>query len=202
MKTKKILAAVIIILLGGCVPSLHELYTEDTLVFEEKLLGQWTHDKEIWNFEKATEDKAYNLVITQEEEQKSVLVGHLVKVDSKLFLDLYPGDMELGVGDLYKMHLLPAHTFLKVDVIEPKLTMRAMMPDTLEKMLKEKPELIKHEVIEDRGVLTASPKELQKFLKTYADYEDFFGDALELSRYVPADPNEADATGHGSQEKD
>ena len=191
MKTKWMLAGVIIILLGGCVPSLHELYTEDTVVFEEKLLGQWTHEEEIWNFEKAAEDKAYNLVITQEEEQKSVLVGHLVKVDNKLFLDLYPGDMELDVGDFYKMHLLPAHTFLKVDAIEPELAIRAMTPDTLEQMLKEKPKLIKHEIIDDRLVLTASPKELQAFLKAHADDEDFFGDALELSRYVPTDPNEA-----------
>lgn len=191
MKTKRMLAGVIIVLLGGCVPSLHELYTEDTVVFEEALLGKWVHDKEIWQFDKATEDKAYNLVITQEEEQKSVLIGHLVKIDEKLFLDLYPGDMELGVGDWYKFHILPVHTFMKVDAIEPKLIMRAMNPETLEKMVKEKPELIKHEVVEDRVVLTASPKKLQAFLKAHADYEDFFDDAGEFSRYVPADPNEA-----------
>jgi hypothetical protein len=201
MKNKRILAGVIVIFLGGCVPSLHELYTEDTLVFEEKLLGQWTHDKEIWNFEKATEDKVYNLVITQEEDDKSVLVGHLVKIDDDLFLDLYPGDMELDVGDFYKMHLLPAHTFVKVDAIEPELTIRAMNPEALEQMLKEKPKLIKHEIIDDRLVLTASPKELQAFLKAHADYEDFFGDALELSRYVPTGPNEADTAGGGSKEK-
>lgn len=201
MKNKRILAGVIVVLLGGCVPSLHELYTEDTLVFEEKLLGQWTHDKEIWNFEKATEDKAYNLVIIQEEEQKSVLVGHLVKMDNKLFLDLYPGDMELDVGDFYKMHLLPAHTFLKVDAIEPELTIRAMTPETLEQMLKEKPKLIKHEIIDDRLVLTASPKELQAFLKAHADYEDFFGDAVELSRFVPTVPNEDKAVGGDSSQE-
>ena len=202
MKTKRILAGVIIVLLGGCVPSLHELYTEDTVVFDEALLGKWVHDEEIWQFDRAAEDKAYNLVITQEEEQKSVLVGHLVKMDNKLFLDLYPGDMELDVGEFYKMHLLPAHTFLKVDAIEPQLAIRAMTPDTLEQMLKEKPKLIKHEIIDDRLVLTASPKELQAFLKAHADDEDFFGDVAEFSRYVPADPNEAGTADDGSQEKD
>ena len=191
MKTKRILATVFIILLGGCVPSLHELYTEDTLVFEKKLLGQWTHEDEIWQFEKGGGEKSYDLTIIKKEEGRSVLVGHLVKIDDKLFLDLYPGEMELGVGDFYKMHLLPAHTFLKLEAIEPQLAMRAMMPDTLGKLLKEKPEIIKHETIDDRVVLTASPKKLQEFLKTHADYEDFFGDALELSRYVPTDPNEA-----------
>ena len=184
------LAGLFVVLLGGCVPSLHELYTKDTLVFEEGLLGQWAHDKEIWRFEKGGQEKAYNLTITEEEEGKSILVGHLVKVEDDLFLDLYPGDMELAVGDIYKMHLLPAHTFLKVDSIGTELIMQAMMPDTLEELLKEKPELIKHEIIDDRIVLTASPKKLQEFLKTYADHEDFFGDALELNRYVPADPNE------------
>ena len=203
MKTKKILAGIIIVLLGGCVPSLHELYTEDTLVFEEKLLGQWTHEDEIWHFEKGSEEKSYDLtIIEKEEEQKSVLVGHLVKIDDKLFLDLYPGDMELGVGDWYQFHILPAHTFMKVDGIEPKLMMRAMNPEAVEKMVKEKLGVIKHEVIEDRVILTASTKELQAFVKAHVDDEEFFGEIGEFSRYVPADPNEADEAEEGSQEKD
>jgi hypothetical protein len=202
MKTKKILAGIIIVLLGGCVPSLHELYTEDTLVFEEKLLGKWAHEDEIWCFEKGSEEKSYDLTITEEGEGKSVLVGHLVKIEDDLFLDLYPGDMEMGVGEWYKMHLLGAHTFMKVDGIEPKLTMRAMNPEKVGEMVQEKPEVIKHEIIEDRVILTASTKELQAFLKAHAGDEDFFGEIGEFSRYVPSDPNESDEAEAGSQEKD
>jgi len=203
MKTKRIVAGVFIILLGGCVPSLHELYTDDTLVFDNALLGKWEHDKELWQFDEAADGKSYNLVITQDEKQKNVLVGHLVKIEKHLFLDLYPGDMDLNVGDWYKLHLLPVHTFLKVDAVKPTIVLRAMDPETFEKMVEEKPELIKHEVIEDRVVLTASTKELQAFVKKHADIEGFFGDEFELSRYVPPVQNEAEAVGgDNSQEND
>jgi hypothetical protein len=190
MEAKKILAFVAIVLAGGCVPSLHELYTEDTVVFEQELVGKWTNDEEIWEFEKGEEDKSYDLTITQKEGQVSRLIVHLVKIEDELFLDLYPGDMELDVGEWYKFHLLAAHTFMKVDRIGPQLVMRAMNPDTVREMLKEKPELIKHEVVEDRVIFTASPKELQSFLTKHVDDEEFFGDAGEFERYIPPEPDE------------
>ena len=41
MNTRKALFCILALLLGGCLPvmSLHPLYTDDDLVFEEKLLG-------------------------------------------------------------------------------------------------------------------------------------------------------------------
>ena len=41
MKTKKFLFYLLAVFLGGCVLSLHPLYTEKDLIFEEKLLGTW-----------------------------------------------------------------------------------------------------------------------------------------------------------------
>ena len=56
MKVKKFLFYLLAALLGGCVPvmSLHSLYTEENVVFEEKLLGTWVDDpnspETIWEF--------------------------------------------------------------------------------------------------------------------------------------------------------
>lgn len=43
MKGKKLLFYSLAAILGGCVPvmSLHPLYTEKDVLFEEKLLGSW-----------------------------------------------------------------------------------------------------------------------------------------------------------------
>ena len=91
----------------------------------------------------------------------------------------------------YKIHYLKVHQFFKIDQIEPELTMRTMNPDTVKKMLEKKPELVKHEIVHDDMVLlTAGPKELQKFLKEHANDEDFFGDAGEFERYVPDDDDD------------
>jgi hypothetical protein len=67
--------------------------------------------------------------------------------------------------------------------------MRAMNPDKIQKMLENDPNLIKHEVVKDRLVLTASTEELQKFMKTNANVEDFFGEATEYKRMQSEDPN-------------
>ena len=51
----------IALLLTGCVPSLHPLYTDADLIFEPQLIGLWAVDEndETWRFEKDT-DKGYN----------------------------------------------------------------------------------------------------------------------------------------------
>jgi len=51
MHAKTNLFYCLVVLLGGCVPvvSLHPLFTEDNLVFEEKLLGTWVNDT-TWEF--------------------------------------------------------------------------------------------------------------------------------------------------------
>lgn len=47
-------------------------------------------------------------------------------------------------------------------------------------MLEKNPSIIKHEKTEDRVVLTASPKELQEFIKKNAAAKDFFGEPEEM----------------------
>jgi len=62
VNTKKLLFYLLAALLGGCIPvmSLHPLFTEETLVFEEKLLGTWVDDpnnpKEIWEFKRVVDE--------------------------------------------------------------------------------------------------------------------------------------------------
>ena len=166
--------------------------------------GKWVQEQDIWQFEEGDKGKSYSLTIIQKEEKEkktSKLIGHLVKIDGDLFLDMYPDEMEMGVGDWYKFHLLGVHTFMKVDRIEPTPVMRAMDPEKIAKMLKEKPDTIKHEIVEDRVVLTASPKELQAFLKAHADDGSVFGDSEEFGRYVAAEADGSCTGGDESEDK-
>jgi hypothetical protein len=56
MKVKKLLFYLLAVFMGGCVLSLHPLYTENDLIFEEKLLGTWAEEgsKVTWQFKRAT----------------------------------------------------------------------------------------------------------------------------------------------------
>ena len=206
--TRKLLFYLLAAILGGCVPvmSLHPLYTEEALVFEEGLLGTWVDDpnspEAIWEFRRPEEaEKEYKLIVTDEEGKKGSFSAHLVKLGDRLFLDVYPdespcADMEDPNKTEFAYNsffLVPAHTFIKIDSIGPELKMRLTDDENMETLLKQDPNAVKFELLKEvHIVLTASTKELQAFVLKYADDERLFGDAIVLSRKKPeepADPN-------------
>lgn len=207
MKTRKLLSYLLAALLGGCIPvmSLHPLYTETDVVFEEGLLGTWFDDannpEAFWKFERVEKPKnAYKLILSDEEGNKGSFIAHLVKLQDKLFLDAYPSESPWEpeepneVDFLFNnLFLLPTHTFMKIDSIEPELKMRLTLESKMEELLKENPGAVKHTKVEDRLVLTASTKELQAFVLKYADDENLFTDEIVLNRRTAGDPNATDS---------
>ena len=207
--TRKLLFYLLAAILGGCVPvmSLHPLYTEKDVVFEEKLLGIWVDDpngpKTTWEFQRPDEEeKGYKLIFTDEEGKKGSFAVHLVKLTDRLFLDVYPTDFPCGdIEDPNKkdwlpytsLFFVPAHTFIKIDSIGPELIMRLTDDENMETLLKEDPNAVKFELLKEvHIVLTASTKELQAFVLKYADDERLFSKETVLSRKKikePADPN-------------
>ncbi|MCH7556007.1 MAG: hypothetical protein IIB56_00960 [Planctomycetes bacterium] len=196
MKVKKILFYLLAVLLGGCVPvmSLHSLYTKENVVFEEKLLGTWVDDPNgpevIWEFTHIDEPKnAYKLIFSDDKGKKGSFVAHLVKLENSLFLDVFPDEFPCDTEDpnktdwLYNVFfLVPVHTFIKIDSIEPQLKMRLTDDDKMAELLKEDPNAVKHTSIEDRFILTASTKELQAFVLKYADDNRVFTNEVVLNR--------------------
>ena len=196
MKTKKLLFYMLAVILGGCVPviSLHPLYTEKDVVVDKKLCGTWVDDttkpETTWEFKCIDEPKnAYKLIFSDEVGRKGSFVARLVKLQDKLFLDIYPDKLPWEPEDPNKIDwfynsffLIPAHTFMKVDSIEPQLKLRLMLESNLEELLKENPNAVEHISVGDRLVLTASTKELQAFFLKYVDDERAFIDQLTLSR--------------------
>ena len=196
MKTKKLLFYMLAVLLGGCLPvmSLHPLYTEKDVLLDKKLYGTWMDDssdsKSTWEFKNIDEPKnAYNLIFTDEEGQKGSFVAHLVKLQDRLFLDIFPSELPWEPEDPNKMDwpyntlfLIPAHTFVKIDSIEPQLKLRLTLESDMKDLLKENPNAVKHTSVGDRLVITGSTKELQEFVLKYVDDEKLFTDEIILSR--------------------
>ncbi len=196
MKVKKFFFYLLAALLGGCVPvmSLHSLYTKENVVFEEKLLGTWVDDpnspETTWEFNRIEEPKnAYRLVLSDKDGKKGSFVAHLVKLENSLFLDVFPDEFPCDTEDpnktdwLYNVFfLVPVHTFIKIDSIEPQLKMRLTDDDKMAKLFKEDPNAVKHMSIEDRLILTASTEELQAFVLKYADDSRVFPDEIVLNR--------------------
>ena len=199
MKTKKLFFYMLSVILGGCVPviSLHPLYTEKDIVLDEKLYGTWVDNSSdpntTWEFKSIDEPKnAYKLIFADEEGMKGSFVAHLVKLQNRLFLDIFPSELPWEPEDPNKidwpyntLFLIPAHTFVKVDSIEPQLKLRLTLESKMEELLKENPSAAEHTSVGDRLVLTGSTKELQAFVLKYADDERVFTDQVALSRKEP-----------------
>jgi hypothetical protein len=181
MRTKKAAFYLLAALLGGCLPSLHPLYTAETLIFDEKLIGRWVGEEGTWQFAKAGE-KEYEVRLLQDDKEGR-FEAHMVKLGDMTFLDIFPVSNETleNLPDLYRIHLLPAHTFMRVEQIEPDLQLRWVHVGEL---LEKDPNLLKHETLdEDRVVLTASTEDIQKFVVEHAN--DIVGDVMEFVRREP-----------------
>jgi len=171
-------------LAGGCVQvSLFPLYTDEDLVFDSSIIGEWVEKDsgETWNFT-GGEAKEYNLLFVDDEDKIGEFVAHLVNIQGRLFLDIFPKETDLIESDTYQWHLLSVHSFLKVKQIQPTLQLSPLSPDWVEEFLEEHPEEIRHEIVDGRVVLTAKPKELQGFLIKHENTEGAFEEPNDLIR--------------------
>ncbi len=202
MSAKKLLFYLLAVLLGGCVPiSLHPLFTDKDIVFEEKLLGVWIQEpndsQTIWEFRRADEmPNAYRLTCTDKDNKKGSFVAHLVKLKKQLFLDIYPDKLpsepqEPNKGQQWEYNSLfwiPAHTFVKVSSIGLQVKLQSMNYDKLKELLEREPKTVGHSIIKDgdseRLVLTAPTKKLQAFVLKYADDKNVFADEIVLCRRI------------------
>lgn len=195
MRFVMLLAALgIAAILAGCVPSLHQAYTDKDVVLDKALLGTWAEESdeegpgEIWIF-KEGEDGAYDLTVTSDGEPGE-FEGHLVRLGGASFLDMYPKGAGNIKNTLSLLHLIRAHTFPKIKIEGDVLHILMLDPDWLAEAIDDGKVKIAHEHVTDDLVLTASTEELQKFLAQYAENEEPFLEFSILRRQAEASPAE------------
>ena len=172
-----------LVVLAGCIPSVHSLYNERDVVFEPALLGEWTNESSSNTLTFTQKGaKSYNLVFRGEGGAKAEFVAHLLKVGEWHFLDFYPLESAALQNDFYKCNFLPMHTFMRVREIEPGLRLEILKTDWLLEYLANNPEAIKHEKVKDSLMLTAKPAELQAFLLKHEKTEDAWAEGSSMTR--------------------
>ncbi len=194
MKAKKILATLIVaVLFSGCVVySFYPLYTEKDLFPNEILTGKWTDDDStIWTFEhpykgekipKNIDSTSYILHTKDTDNKESKFSVHIIKLGGYYFVDFYLEDFPGGEDiDLASFHIVPVHTFAKLEVKENELKLNWFNPDWLKKLIEENKIRIHHEDNGDYILLTAKPGELQKFVTKYVDTEEAFDDGIDAT---------------------
>ena len=91
-------------MLAACIPSVNPFYTDKDVVFNPHLVGEWqekdnTNNPEIWKFEQST-NNAFDLTVT-EEGKTGKFRAHLFKLNSELFLDLIPTDVDYATNQAF-----------------------------------------------------------------------------------------------------
>ncbi len=183
MKLRNWIWLALALMVQSCIPSLHPLYTKDTIVFENSLLGTWTDNEDTYVFEK-WKDNGYLFTYMDGPDQEQYEV-HLVKLGSEYYLDFYSHRKEgLFPGDDAALApLIRTHSFAKVKWDRKKLEISHFAElEWLEDLFDQRKIRIKHERIDDEIVLTAGPRELQKFFLKYANDPNIFTETVSLKR--------------------
>ena len=169
----KILAICFLTIFTGCiVTSIHPFYTENVIISDADLVGEWTkEDGEGSLIFTQDGEKKYKLIL-QEENDTLRFEVHLFKLQQQLFLDLYPLSSEKEDETFWGLHFLPLHSILFVKQIEPTFQFASLGQQWLKNQIKNDSLCVAHETVGDRIILTASSKDLQKFLVSHFQVED------------------------------
>ncbi|MGF1587287.1 MAG: hypothetical protein ACFCUM_18355 [Bacteroidales bacterium] len=178
-----------LMLLNGClVKSLHPFYTEKDVIFNEELIGKWIdNDSTEWKIERSIHRSGpggidtlllSSYVITFGE-PVSIFRGNLFMLNNIYYLDFFPLTGELFDDEFYIHHLLPTHSLAKVEFLSGETVKISWFNETwLAELFEQKKIKISHELVtqEDQEVyvLTASTRELQKFITKYGDDPDIY----------------------------
>jgi hypothetical protein len=191
MKAKSIIGSFIILLAASAcsVRSLHPLYSEEVLVYDDDLEGNWLDDDgRLWSLESAVRSQALDsgsqkeavrrnkMYLASYKDQKDSLYAfefHLIRLGEHRFVDIFPWEKynEKLINEFMVANLLPVHTFAKIDLKGDSLFLSQINGEWVSDLIKNNQIRISHEKLTLYGdaeiVLTASTQELQKFLLKY-----------------------------------
>ena len=205
---KILLAATIIlsvILLSGCLYTLHPIFTVKDLVFDQRLLGRWQtkqdKDSSFYLFEKASvhdlkefspalqqnATKIYRVTrITNESEN---YFGFLVKLGNGYFIDLYPDESGTlkNIDKFFKLHIVKQHSIYKIEFLSNHSFELKQFDDGYMRQLVDNKQIrIKHELMDDGSYLITAPtEELQQYIIKYGDVPDaYYKDGIAIYKKI------------------
>lgn len=193
MNAKSIISALAVLLAASAcsVQSLHPLYSEEVLAYDEALEGDWVDDDgRLWTLENAALSQTLDsgsskmmdirrkMYLASYADEKDTLYAfeiHLVRLGKQRFVDIFPWEKynEKMINEWMMANLLPVHTFAKIELRGDSLFLSHIDGSWVKDLVKNNQIRISHEKVDLYGgeeiVLTASTEQLQKFILKYQD---------------------------------
>ncbi len=196
MNTKTLIAGIMTSLLfTGCIVlSFHPLYQKEDLFANDLLIGTWIdEDSTAWKFDfhcfpgdsVAENRDSTSFILHLQEPGASCFAEacfriHIIRLAGHYFLDFYLENYFDNNIDLFDMHLIPVHSFARLELSGDEAIIRWFDPEWIDDLFQKKRKQIAHENNGENTLLTASTEELQQFVAKYANEEAAFKDGLTL----------------------
>ena len=199
---------VITFLFTGCfLQSVHPLVKPENSQLVEGVIGTWEDEDQRWIFarpenvpeslnqidgfediseeidDEDKEEMEYGYFVVhenKEDETISVFIGHFIELNEKLYFDLFP--MDTWGSGLLDNHYFPVHTFSKIEFQNNVMNIRLFKSSWINEQIEDNRVRIKHEKTEEGVLITASTKELQRFVERYGETSEAFEDPISLQK--------------------
>ena len=186
---------VTVVILSGCLTTLHPIFTEKDLVADPRLAGSWKKTKDgsiatyrqansqdLDEFSPALKRNADKILMLEEKDTqgniKSASYAFMVKLGKYYYMDYYPTGIEKNksVDDFFAVHYVPMHSIYRIKFAGSRdFDIQQLDAGYLEKLIRNKQVRIKHEVTDDgKYVITAPTEELQQYLIKYSDVPEAY----------------------------
>ena len=179
-----------LLLLNGCLTTLHPIFTEKDLVFDPRLTGNWKKSKDsssaryrqansedLEELSPSLQRNAARIYIMEEKDAQGKTRSHsyafLVKLGKYYYLDYYPGALRNNepAGEFFAAHYVPMHRIYRIKFTgNHSFDIQQLDAGFLEKLILNKQVRLKHEVTDDGSYLITAPTaDLQQYLIKYSD---------------------------------
>ncbi len=116
-------------------------------------------------------EESYKMIVMEDGIRKPYLT-HVVEIGTDYFLDIYP--LPEFQDNTFSDNLFPVHTFMKMNLEDGQLKLNPFDLEKLKELFKSNLVRLRHEYVDGNIVITAQPKEIQKFLDKYSNDETVF----------------------------
>ena len=169
-----------VVLLVGCLPTLHPLATNQNSIFDPAFLGVWIQPGQSTTWSVTHNgDHTFRVVHSDHSNPPGQFIGRLAKINDSLFLDLMPDEATQKRNSIERIHTVATHTLYRVELKENELVVFAIDFDRFKPFLDKHPDQLPSVKWGDRMLITASTKELAKFV---SEQEDMFSRPMKLVR--------------------
>tara|TARA_Y100000114_G_scaffold125471_1_gene121555 strand:- start:2165 stop:3127 length:963 start_codon:yes stop_codon:yes gene_type:complete len=118
-----------------------------------------------------TREQSYKM-IAMNDGDKEVYQVHVVKIGEDYFLDIYP--LPEFTDSSFGENMFPVHSFMKMNLEEGKLKLTLFDLKKLNELFERNLVRLRHEMVDGTVLITAQPKDIQKFLSKYSNDERVF----------------------------